>query len=155
MTSPFKRLIVGKPIASSEEHHQRLRPVLAEINANRASEFDQRVKELKDRLTARAKSLTQQDAVVEARPQRFGPDGAATLTRWEQRQESDARLEKLDTVAGAKASANLFTLIETAKANSLEPHAYLSHLIERLPTTRTVEQFEALLPWNVALARRS
>ena len=60
-----------------------------------------------------------------------------------------------DTVAGAKASANLFTLIETAKANSLEPHAYLSHLIERLPTTRTVEQFEALLPWNVALARRS
>ena len=60
-----------------------------------------------------------------------------------------------DTVAGAKASANLFSLIETAKANGLEPHAYLSHLIERLPTTRTVEQFEALLPWNVALASDS
>jgi transposase len=59
-----------------------------------------------------------------------------------------------DTVAGAKASANLFSLVETAKANGLEPHAYLSHLIERLPLARTVEDFEALLPWNVRDAQR-
>lgn len=56
-----------------------------------------------------------------------------------------------DTVAGAKASANLFSLVETAKANGLEPHAYLSHLIVRLPAARTVADFEALLPWNVPL----
>ena len=57
-----------------------------------------------------------------------------------------------DTIAGAKASANLFSLIETAKANGLEPHAYLSALFEKLPTLATVEDFEAWLPWNFKAA---
>ena len=35
-----------------------------------------------------------------------------------------------DTVQGAVASANLYSLAETAKANGLEPHAYLSLLFE-------------------------
>jgi hypothetical protein len=56
-----------------------------------------------------------------------------------------------DTPAGATASANLYSLVETCKANGLEPHAYLSHLFAQLPTARTVEQFEALLPWNVSV----
>ncbi|MEO8125303.1 MAG: IS66 family transposase [Burkholderiales bacterium] len=54
-----------------------------------------------------------------------------------------------DTVAGARASANLYSLVETAKANGVEPHAYLSRLFERLPLAKTVEDFEALLPWNL------
>jgi transposase len=54
-----------------------------------------------------------------------------------------------DTVAGAKASANLFSLVETCKANDIEPHAYLSRLFERLPHLRTVDDFESMLPWNV------
>ena len=54
-----------------------------------------------------------------------------------------------DTVHGAKASAHLYSLVETAKANGVEPHAYLSRLFERLPHLKTVEDFEALLPWNV------
>jgi hypothetical protein len=33
-----------------------------------------------------------------------------------------------DTIAGAKASANLFSLVETCKANGIEPHGYLSSL---------------------------
>jgi hypothetical protein len=53
-----------------------------------------------------------------------------------------------DTVKGAIASANLFSLVETAKANGLEPHAYLSHVFERLPHAKGLEDFEALLPWN-------
>ncbi len=57
-----------------------------------------------------------------------------------------------DTVPGAVASANLYSLVETAKANSIEPHAYLSHLFARLPLATTVEHFEALLPWNVKAA---
>jgi transposase len=56
-----------------------------------------------------------------------------------------------DTPAGATASANLYSLVETCKANGLEPHAYLSHLFAELPAARTVEQFEALLPWNVSV----
>lgn len=54
-----------------------------------------------------------------------------------------------DTVKGAVASANLFSIVETAKANGVEPHAYLSLLFSQLPYAKTVEDFEALLPWNL------
>lgn len=50
---------------------------------------------------------------------------------------------------GARASANLFSLVSTARANGLDPSAYLIHLFEQLPTADTVEALEALLPWNV------
>jgi transposase len=49
----------------------------------------------------------------------------------------------------AQASANLFTLVMTARANGLEPFEYLNALFERLPSATTVETIEALLPWNV------
>jgi hypothetical protein len=42
-----------------------------------------------------------------------------------------------------------FSIVETAKANGVEPDAYPSLLFERLPHAKTVEDFEALLPWNV------
>ena len=53
------------------------------------------------------------------------------------------------SVKGAKASANLYSLIETAKANGLEPYAYLRHVFTHLPSAKSVEEIEALLPWNV------
>lgn len=55
------------------------------------------------------------------------------------------------SVAGAKASANLYSLIETAKANGLEPYVYLRHVFARLPRAASVEDMEALLPWKVDL----
>ncbi len=57
-----------------------------------------------------------------------------------------------DSVKGAMASANLYSLVETAKANGVEPHAYLTHVFERLPYAKTVADFEALLPWNAMAA---
>ncbi|MFQ5515912.1 MAG: transposase domain-containing protein, partial [Myxococcota bacterium] len=51
-----------------------------------------------------------------------------------------------DTVAGAQASANLYSLVETAKANGIEPFAYLRFLFERIPAAECLEDFEALLP---------
>jgi len=54
-----------------------------------------------------------------------------------------------DTVKGAVASANLYSLVKTCKANGVEPHAYLTFLFERLPHLRTVEDYEAMLPWNL------
>jgi transposase len=54
-----------------------------------------------------------------------------------------------DTVAGAHASANLYSLIETCKANSIEPYTYLIELFRQLPLAKTVEDFEALLPWRL------
>jgi transposase len=50
---------------------------------------------------------------------------------------------------GAHASATLYSLIETAKANALEPRAYLTFLFERLPEARTAAAIEALLPQNL------
>lgn len=50
---------------------------------------------------------------------------------------------------GAQASANLYSLVMTCRANAVEPYAYLNYLFEHLPAATTVEQFEALLPWNV------
>jgi transposase len=47
---------------------------------------------------------------------------------------------------GAKASATLYSLIETAKANGLEPYWYLRYLFERLPFARTEKDYRALLP---------
>ena len=57
--------------------------------------------------------------------------------------------------AGADASARLYSLIETAKANGLEPYAYLRHLFTELPKATTQAGTEALLPWNVVLATQS
>ena len=50
------------------------------------------------------------------------------------------------SVKGATASANLYSLIETAKANGLEPYAYLRYLFAELPKAGTVDAIEALLP---------
>jgi transposase len=53
-----------------------------------------------------------------------------------------------DTVGGAQASANLYSLIETCKANGREPYEYLIAIFRQLALAKTAEDFEALLPWN-------
>jgi len=53
------------------------------------------------------------------------------------------------SVRGVNANANLYSLIETAKAHGLDPHAYLIQVFEKLPTAASVEDFEALLPGQV------
>ena len=50
---------------------------------------------------------------------------------------------------GADASAAIYSLIETAKANGLEPYRYLRHLFEHLPTATTDAQRKALLPQHI------
>lgn len=53
-----------------------------------------------------------------------------------------------DTPSGARASAQLYNLVETAKANDQEPYAWLRHVLERLPQASSVKDYETLLPWN-------
>lgn len=51
---------------------------------------------------------------------------------------------------GAKASAIVYSLIETAKANDLDPERYLKYLFEKLPNTANFKDSETLdqyLPW--------
>jgi transposase len=59
-----------------------------------------------------------------------------------------------DTVRGAVASANLYSLVETCKANGVEPHAYLTYVFERLPHLKAVADYEAVLPWNAKVLGR-
>ena len=54
-----------------------------------------------------------------------------------------------DSVKGVTASANLYSLMETAKANGLEPYAYLRYLFTELPKAKTVAAIEALLPGSL------
>lgn len=53
-----------------------------------------------------------------------------------------------DTPAGADASAAIYSIIETAKANNVDPYAYLRDIFAALPNVSTSDEIEALLPWN-------
>lgn len=50
---------------------------------------------------------------------------------------------------GAEASALMFSLIETAKANNIEPNAYLQFLFTEVPKSSSDEELRALLPQNL------
>ena len=54
-----------------------------------------------------------------------------------------------NTPNGAKASATLYSIIETAKENGLKPFEYLTYLFERLPAidSKAPEAIESILPW--------
>ena len=54
-----------------------------------------------------------------------------------------------DTESGAKSSATLFTLVETAKLNGREPRRYLQYVFGRIDRAETLKDLEALLPWNM------
>jgi len=54
-----------------------------------------------------------------------------------------------NTAKGAKASAMLYSIIETAKANGLIPFDYVAHCLEQLSNEHV--DIEKLLPWNVKI----
>lgn len=55
---------------------------------------------------------------------------------------------KAYTPNGATATAQIYSLVETAKVNGQEPYTWLRHVLERLLHASSVEDYEALLPWN-------
>jgi hypothetical protein len=55
-----------------------------------------------------------------------------------------------DTPKGA--SAVHYSMVETAKANGLDPSTYYNYILPRIPYAKTVQDSEALLPWNVKAA---
>ena len=54
-----------------------------------------------------------------------------------------------DTPAGAEASAVIYSLVQSAKANGVEPYLWLFRVLRDLPAAQTVDDVEALLPWNL------
>jgi len=94
-----------------------------------------------------------------------------TLTRWEAlaRYANDGRLaidnnsaERslrgiavtrknflfLGSEAGGDRAAILYTVLETAKLNELDPEAYLADVIDRMAKGHPINQLADLLPWN-------
>jgi hypothetical protein len=58
-----------------------------------------------------------------------------------------------NTVDGAKASALVYSIIETAAANGLKPFDYLQFLFEKMPNT-AFNEIDSLLPWGSAVPER-
>jgi transposase len=50
---------------------------------------------------------------------------------------------------GAKSSCELFTLIETAKANKLNPYEYLRTIFDRAANLQPADDWSCLLPWSL------
>jgi len=53
-----------------------------------------------------------------------------------------------DSQSGAVASANLYSLLETVRANEFNDYAYLKHVLTELPALKG-QAVDQLLPWNV------
>lgn len=56
-----------------------------------------------------------------------------------------------NTPSGARASAILYSLIETAKANGLDPNRYLQLLLTEIPKQKENPNLDALMPWAVEI----
>lgn len=58
-----------------------------------------------------------------------------------------------NTPRGARGSAIIYSIIETAKENNLKPFDYLQYLFEHLPNvdTKNSTVVDSLLPWSDAL----
>lgn len=62
--------------------------------------------------------------------------------------------QMIDTIHGAKSSAIIYSIVETAKANNLKPFDYVQHLLEEIPkhmNDRDCSFLEDLLPWSEKL----
>ena len=62
--------------------------------------------------------------------------------------------QMIDTIHGAKSSAIIYSIVETAKANNLKPFDYVQYLLEEIPKhmdDRDCSFLEALLPWSEKL----
>lgn len=60
----------------------------------------------------------------------------------------------IDTIAGAESSAILYSIAETAKANSLKPYDYFEYLLSEIPNhmdDKDLSFLENLLPWSEQL----
>ena len=60
-----------------------------------------------------------------------------------------------NTPSGAKASATVFSIIETAKENNLDPYEYLRYIFTKAPNLREDETIDTLLPWNAPKSCRA
>ncbi|RFP13621.1 MULTISPECIES: transposase domain-containing protein [unclassified Duganella] len=54
-----------------------------------------------------------------------------------------------DSPAGMHANAVMYSLVQTAKANGIDPFTYLRYVFATMPKLKTADEVESLLPWNM------
>ena len=67
----------------------------------------------------------------------------------------------IDTISGARSSAIIYSIVETAKASDLNPYYYFDHLLTEIPKLKEfntpeeeAEAMERLLPWSPDLPEK-
>ncbi|MBR1476747.1 MAG: transposase domain-containing protein [Lachnospiraceae bacterium] len=63
----------------------------------------------------------------------------------------------IDTISGAKASAVVYSIVETAKANGIRVYDYLEYLLTEIPEhmdDNNLDFLEDLMPWSDKLPER-
>jgi len=138
---------------TAQERHERRQQLSVPLLKNLKSWLEQNISKLpKDSLTYRAMyyTLNQWETLI-----RYCENGelriSNILAENALRPLAIGRRNWLfsDTPKGAQGSATCYSLIETAKANGLEPYDYLHYVLQHIAAADTVEKLEALLPWNI------
>ena len=57
----------------------------------------------------------------------------------------------MGSASGGRAAAIAYTLIETARLNEIDPQAWLTRVLERIPDYK-INRIDELLPWNTTPA---
>lgn len=141
-----------KELSPQEKFYKRQRLAVPMLNELKAWLESNIAKVLKDGLTYKAMyyTLNQWPKLI-----RYCEDGRLNISNAEAenaiRPFAVGRKRWLfsDTPKGAHASAIHYSLVETAKANGLNPDEYYREVLSKLPYADTVEKLEQLLPWNV------
>jgi len=118
---------------------------------------------LRDWLTAQRRRLSSKNALGKAiqyalsrweAPTRFAGDGRLALDNnpAERALRCVAITRKnflfLGSNAGGERAAILYTVLESAKLNGLDPQTWLSNVIDRLAKGHPINRIGELLPWN-------
>jgi len=54
-----------------------------------------------------------------------------------------------NSVEGAHAAATIYSLVETCKHHQIEPYYWFKYVLQTIPSCKTLEEIEALLPFNI------
>lgn len=69
-----------------------------------------------------------------------------SINNWRKEITDEPPFVRCDIDGGGKAAAIAYTLVETAKMNNVDPEAWLTWVLERLPDHK-ITRIDELMPW--------
>ena len=77
-----------------------------------------------------------------------------SYTHWASKINKEAQVLFADTKKGAQSSAIVYSIVESAKANKINPYMYLVHIFQTMPSLDFKDDptlLESLMPWSPEL----